>query len=807
MTDSIDSINDTDDADDQPKHRLVKYDTCTGCRLLDDPIMRPEPIIENDILIVGGYPTSRDIEKGPFMSKGGYLVRNILKDTIMKMDVTNTPSIAYTYGLKCCPDSIEYKVKKEDIDCCKRNLWARIDRTRPKLIIALGKDALMSLGISLSVTKVRGAVIRANLQGTMVPVIGSFHPVAVLRDPGLVPIFKNDLKKALQYVTSEFENEAFDIRMPIKYNDIIAQFTEWERALNASQEKGKKLLTGIDTETTSLQAFNPIERMIAISVSFHNNQGFAFPWKHREFPFTEQEMQGIYETFNNLLQHPALAVSMHNAKFDQQWLKHKEKLKCPMASWDTQIVEHILDEDKKGNYSLKTLTADRFPGSAKYEALLQGELQRIRNERTENYKEIVKVYADSLKDVFVPYWISLTNDERTARRFRFLDELGIPLEVSSALTNIRYKKLTKANWEYDENGVLLNMHTDQLLKSCSTALFTKLKRIPPEILGVEGHPDMPQTPVLPEDVTFEDIDPAIMLRYAAIDAIVTRKIAFEQIEEMTEEDNNIAKLAEKQHFKTRPARWAMNKFSNPMQHIISGMEYTGVNMDRENIQKYIDQLDVSAAEAKETFNNQAGYEVNPGSAVELSKLLYDELGFPVLKLTDSGQPSTDAETIKFLADENDNPILEALLIYRKLTKCRDTYLKNWLNMSAIDGHLHGQFNLTGTATYRLSSSSPNLQNVPYQLKEANLNLKALFLPDSDEYDFYDLDIANAEMRVLCAYSRDEALINAFNTGKDLHCLTAAGISGIDYDLIYANKEDKTTEEYRVRQIAKKVNFG
>lgn len=100
-----------------------------------------------------------------------------------------------------------------------------------------------------------------------------------------------------------------------------------------------------------------------------------------------------------------------------------------------------------------------------------------------------------------------------------------------------------------------------------------------------------------------------------------------------------------------------------------------------------------------------------------------------------------------------------------------------------------------------------MQNVPYQLKEANLNLKALFLPDSDKYDFYDLDIANAEMRVLCAYSRDEALINAFNTGKDLHCLTAAGISGIDYGQIYANKEDKTTEEYRVRQIAKKVNFG
>lgn len=86
-----------------------------------------------------------------------------------------------------------------------------------------------------------------------------------------------------------------------------------------------------------------------------------------------------------------------------------------------------------------------------------------------------------------------------------------------------------------------------------------------------------------------------------------------------------------------------------------------------------------------------------------------------------------------------------------------------------------------------------------------MNLKALFLPDDDDMDLYDLDISNAEMRILCAYSMDEALINAFLNGMDLHSLTAAGISEYSYEDINANKEDKTTPHYRVRQIGKKVN--
>ena len=238
------------------------------------------------------------------------------------------------------------------------------------------------------------------------------------------------------------------------------------------------------------------------------------------------------------------------------------------------------------------------------------------------------------------------------------------------------------------------------------------------------------------------------------------------------------------------------------------MEYHGVKLDRDRTQQYSDILTERLAELQDSIWTGMGERVNlSSSSPELSNFLYKKEKLDVPKYTASGDPSTDAETLRVLADKYNRPYLLDLLAYRKLDKCLHTYINNWLDLSKADGHIHCSFNQIGTATYRLSSSNPNLQNVPFQLKEANLNLKSLFLPDSDDYEIYDADISNAEMRVLTAYSEDEALIDAFNSGKDLHCLTAAGISEYTYDDIKAHKEDKTSDQYRKRQLAKKINFG
>lgn len=781
-----------------------KYSTCEGCRLIADKQVMLDTNEEADIVFVGGFPTSTDIDRGAFVSKGGFMLRNIIKEVKAKCAKNKTPQIAYSYGVQCCPESVGFKLKVDDINKCKRHMWAHIDRMKPKLIVALGKDALISLNLNKSVASVRGNLQNVSLEGTTVKVMATFHPAAIMKDPGLVPTFVKDIKAAFQYVLYSFEDEVFNLRTPVKYKDIIQELSILEKKLIDAENKGEKVDVAIDTETTSLNPYDPTQRMIAVSYSAEEDDGVAFPWKHCAALFTDHEYQSLKKTFNDIMKLPAINLVMHNAKFDQQWLHHKYQLDMPICDWDTLLVEHMLDEDKKGHYGLKELTSQYFPGSAKYEEELQNELARLKQERADRMSEAREKYKDSLMEIYLKYWTSLSESELLTKRLEVSDKLDLSLEKAEKLIP-KYRKLKKKDWVYDEDGALVNNLSTTLLQSSKKNIFSVLRQLTPRDLGIPEDWDIPELPKEEKEITFEDVDLGVMLTYAARDAVLTRKIKKAQEILIEEEEKKIKMNEAKMKMPTKPFHFARRRFAKPMQHIISGMEYHGVRIDRDKLLTYIHKLDGAIEEARDTFIQEAGDKINLGSPAELANLLYEELQFPVLKYTDSGAPSVDAETIKFLADENDNPILDALLTYRKLTKCRDTYLKNWYSMSSIDGHLHGQFHLNGTATYRLSSSKPNLQNVPYQLKEANLNLKALFIPDSEKYDFYDLDIANAEMRILCAYSQDPDLIKAFNEGMDLHCLTASAISGIDYDQIYANKEDKTTNEYRVRQIAKKVD--
>ena len=219
-------------------------------------------------------------------------------------------------------------------------------------------------------------------------------------------------------------------------------------------------------------------------------------------------------------------------------------------------------------------------------------------------------------------------------------------------------------------------------------------------------------------------------------------------------------------------------------------------------------MEEKIAEQKNILFQMVGRKFNPSSNDELGKVLFKDLGLPPQKFNaKSGNPSVDAETLKILYELNpDLNALNALILLRKFEKVLSTYFRSWMKRTEYDGRLHASFNQTGTATHRLSSSKPNLQNVPMYLKEADLNIKSLFVTDDqDKYDFFDLDIANAEMRVLCAYSKDETLIQAFKNGMDLHCLTGSNISDFTYEQLMEKKEDKSSKEYIARQVAKKVS--
>jgi uracil-DNA glycosylase family 4 len=740
----------------------------------------------SDIMVLSSFPMPDDLEKGAFQSRGAYVVRNMLKALTNPLPRNKQPLVDFMYAVKCCTQTVSFKLKKEDIDKCRANLFMRLDIVRPKLIVAMGADATKALGFTEPLPTLRGNFHQKAIGGKMFNVLVTLHPAQIQKSPGYTSVLQNDLAKAVQYITDGLMDQDFEIDTPVAYEDVIASLQKMELAIRESERDiGKPLLVAVDTETTSLTPYNPEDRVIAISLSYKENYGLAYPWQHRAAVYTDAQYGTIKEYTQMLLSDPFVRIAEHNAKFDQQWLNKHYGLGIHQVSWDTLLVEHLLDEDKKGEYGLKALTPDYFPGAGKYEKELAEELAALKAERQEKTSQANKLQKEVLRDAYVEFWLSQTEEAKLRMLSYWVSSGFVGIAESAGMTTPGYVN------KKGVGKVLTKKYQDMVTKV--------LKRVPDSELSMQVDLEDPDDVPL---VTYEDLSLDVLLKYAAIDAIMTRKIMAKQIARFTEEAKIIARTEQVlgRKLQTLPVSWALSNITLPMSRAITDMEYEGVRIDRERCKEYIATLEGKIEESMEGMIKNVGYKFNPASD-DLLKILYEDKKLPVLKRSDkTGAPSADAETIKFLADDHDDPFLQELLSFRKMEKCKNTYLKNWLKMSELDGRLHGQYNQNGTATYRLSSF---LQIIPAWM--AGLNMKACLLPDDDEHEFYDLDIRNAEMRVLTAYSLDEALIDAFLKGMCLHCLTGEGISNYSYDEIYANKEDKTTDHYRVRQIGKKVN--
>lgn len=231
-------------------------------------------------------------------------------------------------------------------------------------------------------------------------------------------------------------------------------------------------------------------------------------------------------------------------------------------------------------------------------------------------------------------------------------------------------------------------------KKYQQAVAKLLANVPQEELPEEARIPAPE---IPDDLrvhSYEDADIGILLRYAAIDALTTRMICEAQngdfVRDIVRVRNMEASLGRKVPALT--CRQAMDRITIPLCECIAHMEYHGVRLDREKAKSYRDILVEKIAEAKDVMFTEVGRKFNPSSsAPDLGKILFNEMKLPVLKSTDSGAPSTDAETIKELSDRFDLPFLGSLLVYRKLDKCLHTYINNWLDMSRYDGRIHAKF--------------------------------------------------------------------------------------------------------------------
>ncbi len=237
----------------------------------------------------------------------------------------------------------------------------------------------------------------------------------------------------------------------------------------------------------------------------------------------------------------------------------------------------------------------------------------------------------------------------------------------------------------------------------------------------------------------------------------------------------------------------MEKIEMPLAEVLCDMEEKGFYIDRDGIKAYGEGLAQTGDLLAERIYVYAGGEFNINSPRQLGEVLFERLCLPSGKKTKTGY-STNAEVLEKLRPYH--PIIDDILEYRKVAKLKSTYVDGLLKAAGDDGRVHTNFKQTGTATGRLSSTEPNLQNIPIRT-ELGRELRKYFLPQSSDYVLLDADYSQIELRLLAHISGDENMINAFRSGEDIHTSTASAVFGVDIDSV--------TPELRKR--AKAVNFG
>ena len=231
----------------------------------------------------------------------------------------------------------------------------------------------------------------------------------------------------------------------------------------------------------------------------------------------------------------------------------------------------------------------------------------------------------------------------------------------------------------------------------------------------------------------------------------------------------------------------------PLVSILAGMEVAGVGIDVGFLQTFGEDLSTRIATLQAEIHELAGASFNVNSTLQLRKILFDQLGLPVLKKTPKGAPSTDASVLEKLAGQHE--IVSKLLLFRELDKLRSTYVEALLKLVDEDGRVRGRFNQMGAATGRLSMERPNLQNIPVRSEEGRAIRKAFVATEGST--FLVADYSQIELRILAHMSQDAGLLDAFRNDVDIHAATAARINGV-------NLEEVTDE---MRRTSKMINFG
>lgn len=284
-----------------------------------------------------------------------------------------------------------------------------------------------------------------------------------------------------------------------------------------------------------------------------------------------------------------------------------------------------------------------------------------------------------------------------------------------------------------------------------------------------------------KQLTFDQIDIERAAHYACEDADITLRL-YEHFSRQLAQNDSLAAL-----YQTIEA---------PLSAVLYRMEARGVKIDSKRLVQQSVEIEIQLKDLESRAYDLAGSEFNLGSPKQLQEILFERLGLPVVEKTPKGQPSTNESTLEILAQEHHAALPKIILEHRSLAKLKSTYTDKLPELiQAHTGRIHTSYHQAVTSTGRLSSSDPNLQNIPVRSAEGR-RIRQAFIAESGYY-LLAADYSQIELRIMAHLSGDEGLIQAFKEGKDIHAATAAEIFGGDPEHI----------DREHRRNAKAINFG
>ena len=567
-----------------------------------------------------------------------------------------------------------------------------------------------------------------------------------------------------------------------KYGVHPSQFTDYQSLLGDSADNipGVKGI-GAKTAEALIQQFGTLENIYANLENIEKKRWKTLLEENRDMAFLSKQLVTLsrdchviddLDTFILPSENPILKISDTLIKYD---------------------MSKILDRVNKNGMSFKTQIPVEVKKQENMEFILLDNENSLSLAINTIPREAIVAFDTETTDIDVRnakiVGFSFAYEENKAYYVPIAHSyLGVAAQISmdaarQAITQLNRHKLVLQNFKYDYEIIKNNFEIELKLYADTMILSWLLDTN--EKVGLDyqankyfNHKMIAFKDVVKKGENFSNVDISNACDYAAEDALMTLKLFNKQLELFKERNSEeILKLAFDLEF--------------DFIYVLADMENNGIKIDvnllkdlKETNYKYIQDLTTKIYET-------SGAEFNINSPKQLGVVLFETLGLPTAKKTKTGY-STDEAVLNGLFDAHD--VVPLLLNYREAYKLQSTYIEPLLELGLKndDNRIHTSFLHTGTATGRLSSKNPNLQNIPVR-SEAGSQIRSAFIP-KDGFTLVGIDYSQIELRLLAHFSGDEALVDAFNNDLDIHYQTAVKIFG----------EEAAKEK---RSIAKSINFG